>query len=155
VASCAWTSRRSPKDTGNGPAPAGSPGGAGCAIDGAADYWLGLCEALDGRPEAALRAFARLPKEYPLDSVGAYHEANANLSQGRLHPAERRLQQVLARGGPDLDGVRGLLGHIEQMEVRFDDVKPLLRAHLEAATDPIGDLRELATTTWNGCPTTG
>src|SRR5207302_1005946 len=54
------------------------------ALGGAADYWLGICESLGGRPEAALRAFARLPQGYVLDPVGAYHEAKANLAQGRL-----------------------------------------------------------------------
>ena len=46
-------------------------------LGGAADYWLGICEALDDRPEAALRAFARLPEGYAFDPVGAYHEAKA------------------------------------------------------------------------------
>ena len=112
-------------------------------LEGAADYWMGVCEALSGRPDAALRAFARVPEGYPFDPVGAYHEARANLARGRLHDAERRLEQVLARGGPGLDGVRGLLSHIYQMEVRFDDVKPLLRARLAEAEDPTRTLREL------------
>src|SRR3954453_17819626 len=34
------------------------------ALDGAADYWLGICEALGGRSDAALRAFARVPEGY-------------------------------------------------------------------------------------------
>src|SRR5262249_1041201 len=118
----------------------GGRGGAG----GDGNYWLGICEALDGRPEAALRAFARVPAGYSFDPVGAYHEAKANLSQGRLHPAERRLEQALARGGPGLDRIRDLLSHIEQIEVRFDDVKPLLHAGLAAADDPIRDLKELS-----------
>jgi tetratricopeptide (TPR) repeat protein len=114
------------------------------ALGGDADYWLGICEALDGRPEAALRAFGRVPREYAFDPVGAYHEAKANLSQGRLHPAERRLEQALDRSGPGLDRIRDLLSHIKQIEVRFDDIKPLLRASLAAADDPMRDLRELS-----------
>src|SRR6516165_2464852 len=57
------------------------------ALGTAADYWLGVCESLGGHPEAALRAFARVPAGFVFDPVGAYHEAQANLSQGRLHPA--------------------------------------------------------------------
>ena len=34
------------------------------ALGGAADYWLGVCEAIGGRPDAALQAFARLPEGY-------------------------------------------------------------------------------------------
>ncbi len=114
------------------------------ALGGAADYWLAVCEALSNRPDAALRAFARLPTEYPFEPVGAYHEAKANLTQGKLGPAERRLERALARGGPGLDQVRDLLGHIYQIEVRFDDVKVLLRASLADANDPIRVLKDLS-----------
>ena len=31
------------------------------ALDGAAEYWLGVCESLGGCPDVALRVFARLP----------------------------------------------------------------------------------------------
>jgi tetratricopeptide (TPR) repeat protein len=113
------------------------------ALDGAADYWLGICEALGGRSDAAVRAFDRLPAGYPFDSAGTYLAARANLSEGRLHAAERRLEQALARGGPELDRLRDLLGHIYEIEARFDDVKPLIRARLAAAADPIRDLKEL------------
>ena len=104
------------------------------ALGGAADYWLGICEALGGRSDAAVRAFARVPEGYTFDSAGSYQAAKANLAQGRLHAAERRLEQDLARGGPDRDRdrdrVRDLLSHIYQIEARFDDVKPLLRGQL-------------------------
>jgi tetratricopeptide (TPR) repeat protein len=114
------------------------------ALGGAADYWLGVCEALGGHPEAALRAFARLPAGYPIDSVGAYHQAKANLTQGKLHAAERCLEQALARGGPGLNQIRDLLSQIYQIEVRFDDVKVLVRAGLTAADDPIRVLKDLS-----------
>jgi tetratricopeptide (TPR) repeat protein len=113
-------------------------------LGGADDYWLGICEALSGHPEAAVRAFARLPAGYPLDAVGAYHEAKANLTLGRLHEAERRLVQALARGGPGTERVRDLLSHVEQIEVRFDNVKSLLRASLPQIEDPLGTLREIS-----------
>jgi enediyne biosynthesis protein E4 len=114
------------------------------ALGGAADYWMGVCEALSGRPDAALRAFARLPGGYPFDPVGAYHEAKSNLTQGKLHPAERRLEQALARGGSGLDRVRDLLGDIYQIQVRFDDATALVRASLADANDPIRVLKELS-----------
>jgi tetratricopeptide (TPR) repeat protein len=117
---------------------AARPGGLG----GAADYWLGVCESLDGRPEAALRAFERVPAGYPFDAVGAYHEAKANLAHGRLHPAERRLEQALAQGGSGRDRLRGLLGRIYELEVRFDDLRSLFRASLAEADDPTRDLKE-------------
>ena len=67
------------------------------------------------------------PRTIPLTLCG-YHEAKANLTHGRLHAAERRLEQTLARGGPGLDQVRDLLSEIYQIEVRFDDDKVLHRA---------------------------
>ena len=75
------------------------------------------------RRAAGLRPGAA--KGMHLTPSGAYHEAKANLTQGKLHAAERRLEQALARGGPGLDQVRDLLGHIYQIEVRFDDAKVL------------------------------
>jgi hypothetical protein len=111
---------------------------------GAANYWLGICESLGGRPDAALRAFARVPAGYAYDAVGAYHEAKANLTEGRLGAAERRLEETLAQGGPGLDRVLELLQHILEMEARFEDVKPLLWARLAAADDPIRDLKQLS-----------
>ena len=118
---------------------AARPGAQGTA----ADYWLGICEALRNHPEAALRAFARLPDGYPFEAVGAYHEAKSNLTHGKLRSAEKRLEQALARGGPGLDQLRDLLNEIYQIEVRFADVKVLLRASLPDAKDPIRVLKEL------------
>ena len=114
------------------------------ALGGAADYWLGICEALGGRHDAALLAFARLPESYAFDPGGAYHEARANLTHGRLRAAEVRLEQVLASGGPGLDQIRGLLGHIYQMQVRFGDARALVRAGLVDGKDPIRGLKELS-----------
>src|SRR4051812_21613846 len=71
-------------------------------LGGAAEYWLGVCEASLDHPDAALRAFARVPEGFPYDTNGAYLEARANLARGHLHAAERRLERTLARGGPDL-----------------------------------------------------
>jgi tetratricopeptide (TPR) repeat protein len=114
------------------------------ALDGAAAYWLGICNALGGRTDAALSAFARLPESYPFEPLGAYLEAKVNLSRGRLSAAERRLEQALAQGGAGRDQVRELLSHIYQIEVRFDDVRSLHLASLAEARDPIRDLKELA-----------
>ena len=114
------------------------------ALDGAANYWLGVCEALRGRTDAALRAFARVPERYVFDPLGAYLEAKANKSRGRLHDAERRLEQALAQGGPGRDQVRELLSLIYEIEVRFDDVKSLHHASLAEAQDPTRDLKELS-----------
>ena len=66
------------------------------------------------------------------------------MTTGKLHPAERRLEQALDRGGSDLDRVRELLNDIYQLEVRFDDAKALLRRALADAKNPIRLLKELS-----------
>ena len=113
-------------------------------LGGAAAYWLGICEALGGRSEAALGAFARVPERFAFEPLGAYLEAKANMSHGRLHTAERRLEQVRDRNGPGRDQARDLLSEIYQIEVRFDDVGSLHRASLAEAEDPTRDLKELS-----------
>ncbi len=50
----------------------------------------------------------------------------------------------MARGGPGLGLVFSLLGHIYEMQARFDDARTLLRARLLRADDPIGVLQELS-----------
>lgn len=114
------------------------------ALDGAAHYWLGVCEALSGNNEAALLAFGRVPEAHAFEPLGAYLEAKANLAQGRLHDAERRLEQALTRHGPGRDQARDLLSEIYQIEVRFDDVKALDHARLAEAQDPTRALKELS-----------
>jgi tetratricopeptide (TPR) repeat protein len=114
------------------------------ALGGAVDYWLGLCESSRGHPEAALRAFGRVPEGFPFDSRGAVAEAGANLQRGRLRAAERRLEQALARGGPELAPVRALLVRVYQIEVRFDDVRALLLDGLRDAHDPAAALRQIS-----------
>jgi tetratricopeptide (TPR) repeat protein len=115
------------------------------ALGGAAAYWLGICESLAGDPEAALRAFERLPRGYAFDPLGAYHEARANQSLGRLHDAERRLEQALDQGGGPLrDRLREMLRRIYELEVRFDDVGALFRSALAEADDPTRALKELS-----------
>jgi tetratricopeptide (TPR) repeat protein len=113
-------------------------------LRGAATYWLGVCEALGGRQDAALDAFARVPEGYAFDALGAYLEAKANMSRGRLHDAERRLEPAWNRRGPARGRVPELLSEIYEIEVRFDDVKSLHRASLAEAEDPTRDLKELS-----------
>ena len=125
------------------------------ALDGAADYWLGVCEALRNHPDAALRAFARLPVDFPFDALGAYLAARAHMTRGELHAAERRLVQGLARGGPALEQARDLLIEIDEIEVRFDDARVLLRASLGDALDPIPILRRLTNSELDRVPHQG
>jgi tetratricopeptide (TPR) repeat protein len=110
-------------------------------MGGAVDYWLGVAEALAGNSAAALRAFRRVPAGFPFDARGAVLEAQANLAQGCLHAAERRLEAVRAQGGPDQPAVRQLLGRVYRLQVRFRDVRGLLRVSLAEADNPVAVLK--------------
>src|SRR5436309_2571140 len=44
------------------------------ALGGAVEYWLGVCEATLGHPDAALKAFVRVPDGFSFDAQGAYLE---------------------------------------------------------------------------------
>ncbi|WP_165225584.1 FG-GAP-like repeat-containing protein [Aquisphaera insulae] len=125
------------------------------ALDGMANYWLGICESLDGHSDAAARAFDRVPPGFAFDPIGAYHEAKANLSRGRLLPAERRLEAALGQDGPVREKIRELLRRVYELEVRFDDVRGLVRDRLAAAEDPLNDLRDLSNLDLNRLPYEG
>src|SRR5262249_20222509 len=113
------------------------------AMGGAVDYWLGVCEAVGGRSDAALRAFARVPASYVYDDHGAYLEAKANLAHGRLRAAERRLETAGSRGGHVWEKVRALLSEVYQLEMRFDDDMAMHRASLAGTKDPTVLLKKI------------
>ena len=113
------------------------------ALGGAVDYWLGVSESAVGRSEAALRAFDRVPESFPFDIRGSCLEAQANLERGRLRAAERRLDKAIAWEGPDREQARALLIRVYQIELRFEDVKALLRARLAETENPYQTLKEL------------
>ena len=140
-----WPSRRSPADSWQRHIDGWPPWrrGPGHSMVQPITGW-GFARHLAAAPTPHSAAFARLPEGFVFDPVGAYHEAKANLSQGRLRAAERRLEEALARGGPGLDRIRDLLSEIYQIEVRFDDAKLLLRASIGDAKDPIRVLKELS-----------
>ena len=99
------------------------------ALGGAADYWLGVCEALVGRPDAAVRAFARVPEGYPFDPVGAYHEAKSNLS--------RTLKSMERFGFVEL--LKGEGGAVRP-RVPYEEIKlnlPIGQRHAAASATPV------------------
>jgi enediyne biosynthesis protein E4 len=115
------------------------------AMGGTVDYLTGICEASAGRADAALAAFARVPEGFEFTVDGAYFEARANIERGRFRPAEERLEATLKKGGPDLERLIPLLIHVYETQVRFDDVRRVLRERLQAeiGTHKLLRLRDL------------
>ena len=113
------------------------------ALAGQIDYWLGVSEAARGNDDAALSAFARVPRGFAYELSGTYFEARANLQKGRLRAAERRLVEALGRGGPGLNPLRTLLVRVYEVEIRFADTVGPLRDSLAEASNPIAVLSQL------------
>ncbi len=113
------------------------------ARGGAADYWLGICEAALDRDSEALTAFGRLPKNHVFASAGAFLEARANVNQGRIRAAECRLVPILANGYPDPHLLVPLLVRVYQIQGRFADVRRVYRRWLASAEKPLEILRKL------------
>ena len=125
------------------------------ALGGRADYWLGICEALRGDPDAALSAFDRVPDDFRFDPKGAHLKAAACLERGRIRDAEACLEAVIDREGPSTPEVRDLLIRVEQVQVRFEDAGALLRDGLGTSEDPIAALKLLGDLGRGGLPVDG
>ena len=95
-----------------------------------------------------------MPEGYPFDPIGAYLEAKANLARAGSTPPSGGSSRPWLGAARASSQSRELLRQIYEIEVRFDDVKALLRASLAEAEDPIRDLKELSNFDLSGCPTT-
>ena len=125
------------------------------ALDGRVDYWLGICEALRGDPDAALEAFDRVPGSLRFDPKGAFLKARSALERGRLRDAESCLEAAMGGPGAPPSEIRDLLIRVYQVEVRFDDAGALLRDGLGSSEEPIASLKLLGDLGRGGLPVGG
>ena len=102
------------------------------ALDGAADYWLGVCEALGGRPDAALRAFARVPEGYRLRS-------SRRVPRGEGEPVARAAprRRAAPRAGPGPGWPRPRPG-ARAAQPDLSDRGPIRRRQVPAPRQPGG-----------------
>ena len=115
------------------------------ALGGAVEYWLGVCEASLDHPDAALRAFARVPDGFPFDTHGRLPRGAGEPRAGPAPAPPSGGSNGRWPGRPGPGPSRALLRHVYEIEVRFDDAKALvLRAASRDAADPIRVLRELS-----------
>jgi tetratricopeptide (TPR) repeat protein len=104
------------------------------APEAAAQYWLGVCRAVEGRDEEAVAAWdiAR-DKGWPAPLV-ATPTAEALVRLARLPDAGRRARQALDQGVKDVE-----LAHIAAAAAiaagRYDEAIELLTARLQSAPD--------------------
>jgi tetratricopeptide (TPR) repeat protein len=92
------------------------------------EYGLGECELAQGKPDAALAAWARIPPQSPLGVDVAPVRGRLALERGRFADAERVLTAALAvsPGGSRTVEVRQLLIHLFVQQGRYDEAQALL-----------------------------
>lgn len=110
---------------------------------GEIEYWLGACEMMEGRPEAALAAWGRVPDEAPEGPLATLSRGRLALETGRYALAETSLERASRAGGNTGAEGRRLLGHLYWMTGRRDQYQGLLRKDALGQLDPSETLRLL------------
>jgi tetratricopeptide (TPR) repeat protein len=95
--------------------------------DPAVEYALGLCEHAEGRLDAALNAWARVPAGTLEAPFAALERGKAAIQLGQYGPAEESLRQAWDHGNPEIrDKAYQQLGWLLQIEGRHRDVRRLI-----------------------------
>jgi enediyne biosynthesis protein E4 len=96
-----------------------------------AAYLLGLCERSRGQPEAASRAWARVPPESSFAASAVRSRAEVLVDQGRLADAEQLLQQALDDPRIDPDLLRKYQAPLYSLEGRLEEARRLVEESWE------------------------
>ncbi|MFO0890381.1 MAG: FG-GAP-like repeat-containing protein [Isosphaeraceae bacterium] len=95
--------------------------------DAAVEYGLGLCEHAEGRYEAALEAWRRVPAGAPETPVAALERGRLAIQLGRYREAEEGLRQAWSVGDAGIrEKAYQQLGWLLQVEGRHRDVRRLI-----------------------------
>jgi thioredoxin-like negative regulator of GroEL len=108
------------------------------------EFPLGYCEAAEGDLDAALAAWARVPARSPLAARAALFRAQVLVDGRSQFAAAEPLLEVAARApGPVAEEARRRLARLYQVQGRTDDLRRLLRAGWDRATDRAAVLQDL------------
>jgi enediyne biosynthesis protein E4 len=110
---------------------------------GEIEYWLGLCETVEGHPEAALDAWGRVPADAPEAMMAAMARGRLALERGQYALAERCLERSSRAGGEAGDEARWLLSRLHWITGRHDDYRRYLCSQIERERNPSEKLRTL------------
>ena len=105
---------------------------------GEVPYLLGLCALAEGRPEAAMRAWGRVPRGSVFAEESALRSRRLAMDRGRFVEAEAALTVALARPGPNAAAVRQAMLTLLWREGRLDEAARLTEA---ACREAIGHNR--------------
>jgi thioredoxin-like negative regulator of GroEL len=108
------------------------------------EFPLGYCAAAAGDLDAALAAWARVPAASPLAPRAALLQAQVFIDgRGRFAAAEPLLEAAARDRGPVADEARRRLAQLFQTQGRTDDLRRLLRAGWDRASDRAAVLHDL------------
>jgi tetratricopeptide (TPR) repeat protein len=91
-----------------------------------AAYWLGACEKMRGRPEAAAEAWARVPLSSTFWPRSAEGRMSVEIDRGRLADAEQLIKTLNVDSRSDESDASILLGPIYCNQGRVDEAKRLI-----------------------------
>lgn len=112
--------------------------------DGEVLYQLGSCELALGRPEKAIDAFSRVPRDSPFAGRAAVMLARQALQGHRLSVAEELMPRALEEDGPYGTEARETLIFMFKLQGRYDEARRLVREGWTRYPDRVGTLQELA-----------
>ncbi len=110
---------------------------------GVVEYRLGLCELMEGRAEAALEAWGRVPDQAEEAQLADLSRGRLALETGRYRLAEACLERASRAGGRTGEEARRRLRQVYWETGQRDQWESLLRRHVEGTRDPSEVLRAL------------
>ncbi len=110
---------------------------------GEATYQLGVCEQARGRPEAALAAFARVPRNSEQAGWSDVRSSRLEMDRGRFARCEELLLLAAATAGSHVADARWGLVLLLRIEGRFDEARRWLEDGFDQMSSPVVTLRRL------------
>jgi tetratricopeptide (TPR) repeat protein len=110
---------------------------------GEAAYQFGVCEQALERSDAALDAFARVPRDSEWAGWGDVRSSRLEMDRGRFAHCEELLRRAAARPGPHVAEARWGLVLLLRMEGRFEEARQWLEAGFDQMSSPVVTLQRL------------
>ncbi|MEW4567396.1 FG-GAP-like repeat-containing protein [Tautonia sp. JC769] len=110
--------------------------------EGEAAYLLGICELQEGRYDAALAAWERVPPASTYAGPALTRRAAVALERGAFDRGERLLRDARDHRGLHEAEAREMLGRIYRFQDRRSEARALLREALVDGTDPLRVVRD-------------
>jgi tetratricopeptide (TPR) repeat protein len=120
-----------------------------------AAFQLGVCEQARHRSEAALEAFARVPRDSEWAGWSDVHSSRVEMDRGRFARSEDLLRSAAALPGPHVAEARWGMVLLLRMQGRFDEARRWLEAGFGQMSSPVVTLQRLYKMDFDAFPTEG